>query len=378
MCARVLLAGDELTGTLAATRALAAAGHRVVLAVSVPDTFAARSRTVDEVVTVPDPDYLPDAFVEALGEVARTRAVDVVLPGHESSLVLLAGCGGVLEGAAVGAPPPEIVARATDKAQVLATAQEVGLATPPTALVRADEVAALAESLRLPAIAKPLRTKLPLASGRLVYFKARRVETAAELHAVLRALPEEQWQVQPYLEGTLTAISGVSWRGELVSALHQRARRIWPPDAGFSAYAETVPADREREQRLATLLARLEWSGVYEAQFLATSEGRYLIDLNPRIYGSLSLAVRAGHNLPAIWVDLLLERRPVVEPYRVGVRYRFEQNDARALAASFRRGAVKEAAAGLLPRRRTTHAVFSWRDPQPMLVTLAKLRRRLG
>jgi hypothetical protein len=96
--------------------------------------------------------------------------------------------------------------------------------------------------------------------------------------------------------------------------------------------------------------------------------------VNPRLDASIGLAVAAGANLPAIWVDLLLGRRPEVSPYRVGVRFRSE-GDVRSLTHLFRSGARRAALAGLLPQPHTTHGVASISDPRP---GLAHVRRLLG
>jgi hypothetical protein len=45
----------------------------------------------------------------------------------------------------------------------------------------------------------------------------------------------------------------------------------------------------------------------------------------------------------------------------------------RAAARRMRAGDMAEALAALLPRRRTAHAVFSLRDPRPLLTTAEKL-----
>jgi predicted ATP-grasp superfamily ATP-dependent carboligase len=360
---RVLVPGDELTGTLAAVRALRAGGYEPWLLVVVPHTFAARSRAVAGVVTAPDPDTDADGYVRAIAAAARRLGAGSVLPANESSLVLLAGRDDLFDDAvALGSPGAEIVARATDKNAVLALAHEVGIASPPTLSLALADVGG---DVPLPAIVKPSRTKLTLPDGRMAYFKAKRVGTIEELRATLAQLPREPWVVQPYLAGALEAVAGVAWQGELVCAEHQVARRIWPLDAGFSSYAETVAPDRGLERRLGDLLGRLEWSGIWEAQFLRSGGERYLIDFNPRVYGSMALAVAAGHNLPAIWLDLLHGGRPSPGPYRVGVGYRYEQNDIRAIVAA-------RAWSGLVPRPGTTHAVFSLRDPKPLLVISAK------
>ena len=180
--------------------------------------------------------------------------------------------------------------------------------------------------------------------------------------------------VQPFLDGALSAACGVFWDGRLVCVEHQVARRIWPPTIGVSSYAETVSPDRDLEERIAALLRSIGWNGIFELQFIRRPEGEYVIDLNTRFYGSLALAVCSGLNLPAIWVDLLLGRTPRIGAYKVGVRYRSEQRDARAIAHAFLEGRRGEALRACLPRPRTAHGIFSARDPLPFLCRLTGLK----
>jgi predicted ATP-grasp superfamily ATP-dependent carboligase len=122
-------------------------------------------------------------------------------------------------------------------------------------------------------------------------------------------------------------------------------------------------------------MAALTWSGIFQVQFLEARGAHYLIDVNPRIYGSLALAVAAGLNLPAVWVALLAGESPSPGPYRVGVRYRSEERDIQAIAHALRHGPRLAGLAGLVPRPHTTHAVLRANDPAPALASLAKLRR---
>jgi predicted ATP-grasp superfamily ATP-dependent carboligase len=144
------------------------------------------------------------------------------------------------------------------------------------------------------------------------------------------------------------------------------------------AEARTIPPDDGLERGLGRLLQMIGWSGLFQAQFVRDAHGEhYLIDLNPRVYGSLNLAVAAGLNLPGIWVDLLLGRRRHVGAYRVGTRFRHEERDVRALAKMLVDGELLGALQGCMPRRGTTHAIFSFRDPTPLLVSVGKLIGRL-
>ncbi|MDX6510813.1 MAG: hypothetical protein QOE36_317 [Gaiellaceae bacterium] len=371
---RLLLTVDEGTGSLAAVRALRAAGWEPWIAPALPGTPSARSRAAAGIVEAPDPKSDPEGFATALAREASLLGVAAVLPGGEGPLRALTGREARFEGIPVGTAPAEALDRATDKAQLPELARRAGLESPPTAELRAGED--LPAEIGFPAVVKPLRS-VSVAGGGLRTGKVSRVETAGELQRALAEAPGEPWLVQPYLTGTLSAIGGVAWEGELVSACHQVSPRIWPVGRGISSYAVTVPPDRAREDGVGRLLGLGGWSGVYGIQFLVAEGHSYVIDLNPRIYGSTALAVAAGHNLPAIWVELLLGRRPQVPPYRVGTRYRVEEDDVRALVSELRNGRWGAALGGLVPRRHTVHGIFSLRDPAPSLETLAKLRRRV-
>ena len=370
----MLVPDDDFTAVLAAVRALRRGGYEPWLAMSVPSAFAARSRDTAGTVPVPDAGPDPDGFVAALAEAASRLRVAAVLPGTETSLTALAGREADFpDGVVLGVPPREIVERAVDKSVLAELSAKAGLKVPETRVVDS----AGADGITYPAVVKPL-TSSTLVDGTLRLGWVRKIDTAAELRAALEWMPGTSLIVQPYLDGALSASCGVFWDGRLLCVEHQVARRIWPPDCGVSSYAETVPADPALEERIATLLREIGWSGIFELQFIRRPEGDYVIDLNTRFYGSLALAVRSGLNLPAIWVDLLLGRTPEIRAYRVGVRYRSEQRDARAILHGFRAGRRVEALRACLPRPRTVHGIFSARDPLPFVCRLAGLKAEPG
>jgi predicted ATP-grasp superfamily ATP-dependent carboligase len=372
---RLLLTEDAPGyGVLAGLRGLRAAGFEPWLAVTSRGGYGTRSRARAGVVTVPDPALDKDAYVRALADAARRAAVAAVLPGTEVALIALAGAQDAFPaGVAVGACEPAIVRRATDKLELAALAADVGLTTVPTRVITHTDVEAGAD-VTYPAVVKAPRSCTPTPDGGLESSPAHRVSSQAELRMAIESLPGERWLLQPYVAGRLAAVCGIAWRGALVCAVHQVAERIYPPDCGISAYASTVAPDQEVEQRVGALLAALDWSGLFEVQFLSTADGNYLIDLNPRMYGSLALAIGAGLNLPAIWAELLLGRRPEPKGYERGVRFRSEERDAGALTAALMRRQWTTVLRGLIPRKGTVHAVFRLRDPLPILSSLRQLR----
>jgi predicted ATP-grasp superfamily ATP-dependent carboligase len=374
----VLLVDDAGYGVLAAVRALRAAGYAPWLAVSEPRTYAARSRAVAGTVPIFAAGSDGHGFVRTLAA-AKRLSVAAVLPSAEVHFLDLAGREVDFPGIALGSPSRETVKRAFDKTLLPELAVAAGLRTPPTIKVVCGRSETLG-TFGFPAVVKPPRSQSQNPDGTVSYHSVRYVSSVEEAEEALEVLGGGEGLLQPYITGSLVSVSGVSWEGKLVCALHQFSARIWPMLAGVSSYAQTIPPNLELEQRVGHLLRSVSWSGLFQAQFIRNIRGEhYFIDLNPRIYGSLALAVAAGLNLPEIWVNLLLGRRPDVSGYRVGTRFRQEEKDVRALARILADGGETRwrALRGLVPRRSTTHAVFSLRDPMPLLTSAAKLAARL-
>ena len=371
---RILVAGDDHYAVLAGLRALRSAGFEPWLVTSRTATYATRSRAAERVLAVPRPSATSYAFADAVAAAAVEVGASAVIPGSEETLVALSRARDRFPACVpVGVPAPEAVERANDKVCLEELAREAGLRTPPTREIGSADLNGAEPVIAFPIVVKPLRTKTATAGG-FLHGRVRRADGHADLVRITAGLPGDRWLVQPFLRGSLAAVCGVAWDGEIVCAVHQVALRIAPADVGISAYAITIPRDPELEAAVGRLLGSLRWSGLFQAQFIRTDDGDYLIDFNPRMYGSLALAVAAGANLPAIWVDLLLGRPVHVADYRVGVRFRAEEKDVRAIARTLASGRVLEAVHAMLPHRHTAHAAFSLRDPLPLLSSIAKIR----
>jgi predicted ATP-grasp superfamily ATP-dependent carboligase len=201
------------------------------------------------------------------------------------------------------------------------------------------------------------------------------VRDQRELDDAVRSLPGDRFLVQPLLAGDLGAVSGVAWEGELITAVHQRSVRISPPLVGVSALARTVPPDVELERAVGEVVRGFEWSGVFQLQVIWHDGVPHAIDFNPRMYGSLALAIATGANLPAVWADLVAGRVPQLGAYRVGATYRSEEKEVQALVIALRTRDWRTALDILRPQRGATHAAFARNDPLPLL---GPVRRLLG
>lgn len=378
---RVLLTGAEYTGGLAALRGLHRAGYRTWVATTEPGSYGTLSRAAAGVVPVVDPRVDPAGFAHGLAAAAARVGATIVLPGTEAGLLALARHRDLFPAdVAVGAPEEQLVTDACDKSLLDGHAEKAGFAVPPTTTVALSDLDHDDAGIDFPAVVKPLRSEMTR-GGRLERIEVARVTGRDELVAALRELPGQTGLVQPYVNGRIRTVNGLAWNGEVITTVHKRAERTWPRDCGVVSFATTIDRDPALDAATRTLMANLRWSGLFNIQLIESPTGPLLIDLNPRVYHSLALAIAAGANLPAMWADLLRGDTPRVVDYEVGRTFRAE-DDVYAILTALRAGSRAATLAGLRPHRRTTHAVLDRHDPRPTRALIARVasgvRRKLA
>jgi len=348
-----VLTTDDVSGlnraALSAVRALAGTRYRPVVTVSGPRSLAASSRWCTRAVPVPSGGK--PGYAEALRAHVRDTDYAAVLPASDVALVALRDPSAVL----------------VDKQQLEERVAEAGLrGLPGEVFDSLGELHRAADRLGYPAVVKSV-----LKSG-LGNLQAVKVSGPDDVRAIGEA--PGPLLVQPFIPGHLRAVSGVSWGGRLLAVCHQEYVRTWPPRAGVAAAASTVDGDtaigRKTEDALTRLL--VEHNGVFQVQLL----GEHVLDVNPRVYGSMALAVAAGANLPLLACDAASGRFPAdVVRARPGARYRWLEGDLRNLADGLRRREVgpRQAVTRLVPRRGTAQSVESLRDPGPSWTRLRRV-----
>lgn len=318
-------AGDR--GPLAGLRGLGRAGLTTA-AVATRGAAGLHSRYADARVVAPDPAHDPAGFTERLAASVTELRPRVLYPGREEAIdAILTGPRADELAPLLPYPRLEALARLRDKRLLPDLAAECGLDAPVTlAEGTADEVIAAVGP-------RPCAVKSAMPGGAIECTQV--VRSASELSTVLSELPAgERVVAQELFEGELVGLALViDTDGRLVARFQQTASRTWPLEAGASANAVSVePQDRlvECGRRM---LAGVGFAGLAHLQFLRSGRRTVLIDVNPRFYGSMPLALHAGVNLPAAWHSVAIGApQPDIGSYRVGVRFRwFEGN---LLAAS--------------------------------------------
>jgi predicted ATP-grasp superfamily ATP-dependent carboligase len=365
----VLVTEAEERAALAATRGLRLAGYSVAAAAAETPAVTHWSRACSARYRVADPRTSSERFVDDLASILRDRPCEALLPGGEASLRAVSEHREVLLPLTrLGLPPHEAVERSLDKIALLDAAAAAGLPPPPSRVcASADEALVSAGDVGFPLLVKPARSYLPRAGG-LAQRRAALTRDPQGLRAAVADFGAPVVLQDFEADARIESFAGVRADGRLLGQVTARYARTWPPEGGAAAFAETVPVADGLAPKVDAVLAALGWEGIFELELLRTLSGLRTIDLNPRVFGWLALAVAAGANLPALWIDHLCGRQPVSPPpARAGVRYRWEDAELATVVWQLRRGRPRAAAAALRPRRRIVHAHFRRTDPGPLL-----------
>ena len=153
--------------------------------------------------------------------------------------------------------------------------------------------------------------------------------------ACFQASPsEERLLVQERVRGPLVSVELVLDReGRLVARFQQVTRRTWPSAAGSIALATSVEPNEGLVSRTAAMLAELGYWGLAQVDFVETASGYTLLDVNPRFFRCMPLAVACGTNLPRCGTRSRSgDRSEALAPTGPGMTYRWLEADLIAAA----------------------------------------------
>jgi predicted ATP-grasp superfamily ATP-dependent carboligase len=373
---RVLVTDADERSALAACRGLAAAGYAVSTAATRRIVVGHWSRFSSRRFTLPDPRSDAAAYAEALAELLRRERHDVVLAGSEASMLAISVHREEL-GALTGLPEHESVLRAVDKVLLQREAAVSGLPPPESAVCGdAAEAVVAAGSFGLPVVVKPSSSFVGHHAG----FRKGMVQVCASAEAVTAATASlgAPVTVQRYVhEPQIVSCAGVRLDSGIAGFTVARYARTWPPHVGSASMAKTIEPPGGLERSVDDLLARIGWAGIFELELFDLGEGQLAaIDLNPRVFGWLALAIAAGANLPAIWCDHVLGRPVRAQTARAGVPFRWEDGELRHVLRALHTLDLGAAVRLMRPVRRVAHPYFQVSDPGPLLARAVAAARK--
>ena len=132
--------------------------------------------------------------------------------------------------------------------------------------------------------------------------------------SLLTEINAEDYLIQEKVESSrkIHGVFCLANQGEIVSWHGHERLRTFPEKGGVTVFSRTQ-YDQELKEITSRLLSEMNWSGFAMVEFLQddrTGEWK-IIELNPRLWGSVMLSEFCGANLLSNYVKLLADETPV-------------------------------------------------------------------
>ena len=309
---------QELAG-LGAIRSLGRAGHHIIAGYpsSLGPPASVFSRWCRSSIKYPDPWLRHLDFCDWLVKELDCTSYDALLPVSEAALAAAARVQGLVSKEIIWLMPPDRnLPYCLSKFHSMRAAMKAGLPVAPTVFIH-DGTSNSPWDLDFSRLEYPfvIKTDNRLSSDG-IYCRGQLSFVHHQEEA--RIILEECRAVgcgliaQEFIPGSGAAAFILRWGGiSYLSFSHRRLHEV-PWTGGASSFRESRH-DLVIQQYGETLLNHLDFQGLAMVEFRKKEASRipYFMEINGRLWGSLALALHAGIDFPAAWLDCHLYGHPM-------------------------------------------------------------------
>ena len=308
--------------SLATVRGLAHGGVKVSVGERTWMASALFSRYADKRFIYPSVTLFPEKFLDWLEGKVKTGRYDVLITPEEDT------CSLVWQNFSRFSPyvrfplaDHEAFLLARDKFKLLAYARSLGVACPSTRLIQTKEDFSQGiQDISYPLVLKPVIGT----GGRGMFY----LFSPSDLNGQFKHMKERysDFLMQEYIPGN--KYYGVSLifnrKNQMRSAFVHKKLRQFPVAGGASTYAVSVEYP-ELVALAEALLQGIGWHGPANIEFkIDARDGKpRLMEVNPRLWGAVQLAIASGINVPYLLYQLAMtEDIPPTFKYTTGIKFR--------------------------------------------------------
>lgn len=320
---KVFLTDAQQRKTLSAARSLGKKGM-LVSACEVTGLNPTRfSKYCKSFTKCPDPAKAPGDFIDYLSGYLTQNPHDVLYPMDDYSMKAVVENRKEMEKICNFAiPSAEDFNRAYDKGKAVETARNAGVECPRTTVPESvDDLEDAISGLDFPLVIKPARS-----SGsrgiRIVKEKRDFAELYIQIHEKYPfPLIQEYIPVREKYDVCLI----YNRESRLRASFTQREIRNFPQGTGPSTVQESVVSPLVEKAAL-KIMENYKWQGVVELEFLVDERNGRIVfmEINPRFWASLELAVLSGVNFPYLYYNISIDNDcEKISGYKSGVKTRW-------------------------------------------------------
>lgn len=310
------------------------------------------------------------SFISFMAKIAKKY--DALIPINEDTIIPI--CKNSSKFTNILLPEFQDLEIALDKLKVVEKCIKLGIPTPRTFAPRDyTELKKISKELTYPVFVKIRHEGLMFPRYKICHSEKSLIQEYATLQRIETPIIQEE------VKGFGTGLFALFDKEHKLKAyfIHRRIRE-YPITGGVSTFSESFWNKHVLEYGL-KLLKALNWVGVGMVEFRFDIEHNIprVLEVNPRFWGSLPLAIYSGVNFPYLLYKLIIREdfTPVLQ-YKLNVRCRFAE-DINALFKKFQveRKPFKIAKA-ILSSALANDADFNLKDPRPSLgLMISPLRK---
>lgn len=310
--------------TLAAVRSIGRHGVRCIVAEKSKFHMSGFSKYASAVLTYPDPTKYPDDFFEWLCNTIVQHQCDLLLPMDDDVMSVVVERQDALRRLChIPVPSREAYQYTADKAMTMRLAEQQNVSYPETIEMNLsanyddEEIFEVMDRLKYPVVVKP-RVSSGSRGVRTVYNSTDFLEIFREIH---RYYPNPIIQEKIPYGGKYGVCLCFDDNHQLKGAFVYQEVRNFPRERGPSTVRQSVLRPDLVDLTI-RLMKGIPWYGVVEVDYMidARTGEPILMEVNPRYWASLHIAIECGVDFP--WIQYCLEsNRPFksVENYAVNV-----------------------------------------------------------
>jgi biotin carboxylase len=294
----ILVMTESSHAALACIQSFGRKGHTVsVIADTIRSTHC-HSKFVRNIVSLPyDPDL--KKYSTHLIDISRRLAVDLVVPtsDRDAHVVAWAKTFSPTDSAFLSSSL-ESVELVRSRNATITLCNQLGIATPPTVCV--DNATNVTEAAKT--LGYPLFLKL---SGTVASQGVHFVRSSNELQILLGQLAKPaELQLQKPITGDFVDITGFATEGVIMGSFSFKAE--YSHSYGGTPPYVTLFENPKLESILSKITSALNWTGGIDIDCLQTESGDLvLLEINPRLSGTIIFPLKLGLDLPSLYLSTL-------------------------------------------------------------------------
>ncbi|MBK9413389.1 MAG: carboxylate--amine ligase [Bacteroidetes bacterium] len=305
---KILILDAQNQNTLAIVRHLGEKGYFVNVAGSKSASLSFYSKYVVKKIILPDPKKNGKKYIDALIKELSENKYDVLMPvGFKSYQLCAESQNEIRKYTHLVVTSYSNIELASDKVLTYQLARSLNVPCPVTYQIEA------ANNFKDKEIIFPVVIKAPFESGKNIVEYAYNPNQAVEIFSKMKSsLNGVSPIVQKYVSGDGYGFFAYYKDGKCIKYFMHHRIREYPVTGGASVCAESFSDDKLKETGM-LLLDHLKWNGVAMVEFKKdNTDGKYyLMEINPKFWGSLELALCSGVDFPEY---IIMEQRGEVIP----------------------------------------------------------------